>query len=177
MSREESAREENRRMGELMTSSLLKEQRRSPSDCRRAPLRLGVHQCMHVCFNVDIFKGPSEIEEAHAAYISKRQAIENLHYTIGQIAPERMQHMVESGRSVVLDSPFKTYQLCEGSSTMVLLCVGESKNGLASGDLSRFQIRSEVCSSLMSKGHLRSRHWKEMCTKLESLRLKLGTFG
>ena len=44
-----------------------------------------------VCFNVDVFEGSSQIEEAHAAYISKVQAIENLHYTI---TPERMQHLV-----------------------------------------------------------------------------------
>ena len=59
---------------------------------------------MQCVFNVDIFKGPSQIEEAHAAYTSKVQAIENLHYTIDHIAPEKMQHLVESGQwSVVLD--------------------------------------------------------------------------
>ena len=51
-----------------------------------------------MCFNVEIFKEPSQIEEAHAANISKVLAIEYLHYTIGHISPERMQHLVENGQ-------------------------------------------------------------------------------
>ena len=48
-----------------------------------------------MCFNVDIFEGPSQTEEAQATYISKVQAIENLHH---EHAPERMQHLVENGQ-------------------------------------------------------------------------------
>ena len=47
---------------------------------------------------MDIVKGPSQIEEAHAAYISKVQAIENLHYTIGHVSLERAQHLIENGQ-------------------------------------------------------------------------------
>ena len=43
-------------------------------------------------------KGPSQIEEARAVYISKVRAIENLHYAIGHISPEIMQHLVENGQ-------------------------------------------------------------------------------
>ena len=50
-----------------------------------------------VCFNVDIIKGPLQIDEAHAS-ISKVKAVENLHYPNGHILPERMEHLVENGQ-------------------------------------------------------------------------------
>ena len=40
----------------------------------------------------------SKIKEAHAANISKVQAIENLNYTFDHISPARMHHMVENGQ-------------------------------------------------------------------------------
>ena len=71
---------------------------------------------------MDIFKGPSQIEEALAAYISKVQTIENMNYTIGHISPEWV-HLFREW-SVVLDSLI--YELCEGSAILFVLCLGQN---------------------------------------------------
>ena len=43
-----------------------------------------------VCFNVDVTTGPTQLEEANLTFMSKVQAIQNLHYCVGHIAPERL---------------------------------------------------------------------------------------
>ena len=55
------------------------------------------HIC-DVCFNVDVSTGPSQLEEANLAYITKAQDIQNLHYCMGHIASKRLQHLVENGQ-------------------------------------------------------------------------------
>ena len=40
-----------------------------------------------VCFNVDVTTGPTQLEEANLTYMSMIQAIQNLHYCFGLIAP------------------------------------------------------------------------------------------
>ena len=57
-----------------------------------------VNKRMQYSFHVDILKGPLQLEEAHAAFIFKVHAIQNLHYTVSHISPERMQHLVENGQ-------------------------------------------------------------------------------
>ena len=49
-------------------------------------------------FNVDIATGPTQLEEANLTYMTKSQAIQNLHYCVGDIAPERLQHLIENGQ-------------------------------------------------------------------------------
>ena len=51
-----------------------------------------------VCCNIDVTTGPTQLEEANLTYISKVQAIQNLHYCVGHISPERLQHLVENGQ-------------------------------------------------------------------------------
>ena len=51
-----------------------------------------------VCFNVDVTTGTTQLEEANLNYLSKVQAIQNLHYCMGHIAPERLQYLVENGQ-------------------------------------------------------------------------------
>ena len=55
------------------------------------------HLC-DVCFNVDVITGPTQLQEANMTYMTKAQAIQNLHYCVGHIAPERLQHLVENGQ-------------------------------------------------------------------------------
>ena len=57
-----------------------------------------------VCFNVDVTTGPTQLEEASLTYMSKVQAIQNLLYCVGHIAPEKLQHLVEKEREVVVYS-------------------------------------------------------------------------
>ena len=45
-----------------------------------------------VCCNVDVTTGPTHLEEANLMYM---QSIQNLHYGVGHIAPERRQHLVK----------------------------------------------------------------------------------
>ena len=84
--------------GTLMSMKYSRNPMRGPSDCRSSPPPQKFANVCSVCFIVDIFKGPLQIDEAHAAYISKVKAIENMHYTIGHISPEKMQHLVENGQ-------------------------------------------------------------------------------
>ena len=109
-----------------------------------------------MCFNVDIFKGPSQIEEAHAAYISEVQADENLHYTIGHIAPERMQYLVENGQWS-WTHPSKPKNFVRDLQPL-------KRNGPAPEDLSQYLIRLEVCSLRTFKDHSRSLHSRGMFT-------------
>ena len=55
------------------------------------------HIC-DVCFNFDVITDPTQIEEASMTYMTKAQAIQNLHYYVGHIAPKRLQHLVENGQ-------------------------------------------------------------------------------
>ena len=51
-----------------------------------------------VCLNVEVIIGPNQLEEANITYLIKMQAIQNLHYCVGHIAPERLRHLVENGQ-------------------------------------------------------------------------------
>ena len=51
-----------------------------------------------VCFNVDAMTGPSQLEEADMVYMTKAQAVQNLHYCVGHLAPEREHHLVANGQ-------------------------------------------------------------------------------
>ena len=55
------------------------------------------HIC-DVCNNVDITTGPSQLKDANITYTTKVKAIQNLHYCVGHISPERLQHLVEKGQ-------------------------------------------------------------------------------
>ena len=48
--------------------------------------------------NVDITTGPTQLEEANMIYMTKAQAIQNLHYCVGHVAPERLQRLFEDGQ-------------------------------------------------------------------------------
>ena len=51
-----------------------------------------------VCFNVDVITGPTQLEEANITYVTKTQAVKNLHWCVRHIAPERLQHLAENGQ-------------------------------------------------------------------------------
>ena len=72
-----------------------------------------------VCFSVEVTTGPTQLREVNMAYKTKAQAIQNLHYCVGHIAPERLQHLMENGQC------FQTCELRQGPTSMSLLCVGQ----------------------------------------------------
>ena len=55
------------------------------------------HIC-DVCFNDDVITGFAQLKEANFTYITKAQAIQNLHYCVGNIVHEKLQHLVENGQ-------------------------------------------------------------------------------
>ena len=91
-----------------------------------------------VCFNVEVVTGPTQLEEANMAYMTKTQAIQNLHYCVGDIASERLQHLV------VVD-------VC----LHVLIVRWPRPNDPVLQSLFLFLIKLENCSSLMSKARSR----------------------
>ena len=50
-----------------------------------------------VSLNVDVTTGPTQFEEANLTHMTKAQAIQNMHYCVGHIAPGGLRHLVENG--------------------------------------------------------------------------------
>ena len=51
-----------------------------------------------MCCNVDVIAGPTQEQETNMTYMSKVQTIQDLHYCFENIAPERLQYLVENGQ-------------------------------------------------------------------------------
>ena len=51
-----------------------------------------------LCNNVKLTTGPTQLEESDMTLMKMAQAIQNLHYCVGLIAPARLQHLVENGQ-------------------------------------------------------------------------------